>query len=239
MFGDPHLITLDELQYTFNGRGEFILIDTFDNRFKLQGRMVPAENVDGDDFLATVFSAIVAKQNDSDTVEFRSTPIGIQLLVNGLIVELGSSIPEEFNNVIVSIREVDTFGGEERASTLGAVFTSGVYLEVKQDNGFLCVITASLHPVYIDSTRGLLGVYNQDSSDDLLPRNASKPLPRNSTLETIHYYFGLTCMLHIFIRAAVFKSTLYVYIYIYNLYPLFTTSSYAVKSLLCYLCFLL
>ena len=197
IFGDPHFLTLDGLQYTFNGRGEFILIDTFDNRFQLQGRMVPAKNVDGGDSLATVFSAIVAKQNDSDTIEFRSTPIGIQLLVNGLVVELGSPLPEEFNNVIVSIREVDIFGGEERASTLGAVFTSGVYVEVKQDNGFLCVITASLHPVYIDSTRGLLGVYNKDLNDDLLPRNTSIPLPLNSTWETIHYYFGLTCMLHL------------------------------------------
>ena len=197
MFGDPHLLTLDGLQYTFNGRGEFILIDTFDNRFQLQGRMVPAANVDGGDSLATVFSAIVAKQNDSDTVEFRSTPIGIQLLINGLVVELGSSIPEEFNNVTISIRDVDTFENEERASTLGAVFTSGVYVEVKQENRFLSAITVSLHPVYIDSTRGLLGVYNKDSSDDLLPRNAPIPLPLDSTLEVIHYNFGLTCMLHL------------------------------------------
>ena len=86
---------------------------------------------------------------------------------------------------------------KELYSTLGAVFTSGVYVEVKQDNGFLCVITVSLHPVYIDFTRGLLGVYNKDLSDDLLPRNTSIPLPLTSTWETIHYYFGLTCKLHL------------------------------------------
>ena len=44
MFGDPHLLTLDGHQYTFNGRGEFILIETRDDRFTLQGRMIPAEN---------------------------------------------------------------------------------------------------------------------------------------------------------------------------------------------------
>lgn len=36
MFGDPHMVTLDGLKYTFNGKGEFTLIETTNNSFSLQ-----------------------------------------------------------------------------------------------------------------------------------------------------------------------------------------------------------
>ena len=44
VFGDPHLITLDLHKYTFNGYGEYMLIETVDNSFTLQGRMVEASH---------------------------------------------------------------------------------------------------------------------------------------------------------------------------------------------------
>jgi len=44
------------------------------------------------------------------------------------------------------------------------------------------------------SLRGLLGNYNGNSADDLLPRYGS-PLPGNATMREIHFKFGLTCKL--------------------------------------------
>ena len=70
MYGDPHLVTLDGLKYTFNGKGEFTLIEMTDGSFTLQGRMVEATGATGSPVQATVFSALVCKQNDSDTVQF-------------------------------------------------------------------------------------------------------------------------------------------------------------------------
>ena len=184
MGGDPHLLTLDGHQYTFNGRGEFILIETRDDRFTLQGRMIPAENDDGTESLGTVFSAIVAKQYDSDVVEFRASVFGVLVFINGLEIEIEVSLPEAYNSVIVSNKGNDTYS---------ATFSTGVYLEVMQRNGFLSTIVVSLLPTYFDLTQGLMGVYNDDPSDDLLPRNSSTPLPLNSSLEKVHYEFGLTC----------------------------------------------
>ena len=46
-YGDPHLVTLDGLQYTFNGEGEFWMVKTTDNGLpdaeiiNIQGRMEP------------------------------------------------------------------------------------------------------------------------------------------------------------------------------------------------------
>ena len=79
-FGDPHLVTLDGYKYTFNGKGEFILVETTDEGFILQGRMVeqPRSN-DSNQTISggTVFGAFVAKVNNSDTVQLKSTNKGL------------------------------------------------------------------------------------------------------------------------------------------------------------------
>ena len=64
-------MTLDGLKYTFNGLGEYALIDTTDDSFKLQGRMIQARDDGGNLISATAYSAIVAKQSDSDTVQIQ------------------------------------------------------------------------------------------------------------------------------------------------------------------------
>ena len=69
VYGDPHIVTLDGFKYTFNGKGEFTLIETPNNRFTLQARMIEAASDGGNAVQATVFSAIVGKQNDSDSVQ--------------------------------------------------------------------------------------------------------------------------------------------------------------------------
>ena len=107
--GDPHLLTLDGHQYTFNGRGEFILIETRDDRFTLQGRMIQAENEDGTESLGPLFSVIVAKQYDSDVVEFRASNTGVLVFINSLEIEIEVSLPEAYNSVIVSNKGNDIF----------------------------------------------------------------------------------------------------------------------------------
>ena len=103
VYGDPHIVTLDGLKYTFNGKGEFILIETNDNSYTLQGRMVDSlMDASGDPVLATVFSAIVGKQNDSDTVQFQLSRRGIDALVNGERVDLTELPQQEFNGVTIA-----------------------------------------------------------------------------------------------------------------------------------------
>lgn len=60
MFGDPHINTLDGVQYTFNGLGEFTLANVRDENntliFTLQGRTDKA----GNGTQATNFVGLVA-----------------------------------------------------------------------------------------------------------------------------------------------------------------------------------
>ena len=185
--GDPHLVTLDGLRYTFNGRGEFTLIQTTGDTFTLQGRMTLASSVNSTSKVAaTVFSAIVAKENDSATVQFEvdenSTLIAI---VSGELVVFDLT-EQEFEKVTVK-----HLGG----NSIEALFDSGAYVMVEEENGFISTLQVILPEVFSGHVSGLLGTYNGDTSDDLLPQFGTRPLPPNSNMEDIHNKFGVTCEL--------------------------------------------
>ena len=67
MFGDPHINSLDGLAYTYNGLGEFTLVNTADGNFTLQGRTARTL-VNSTEMDSTIFTAAAAKDSNSDTV---------------------------------------------------------------------------------------------------------------------------------------------------------------------------
>lgn len=179
-------MTLDGYKYTFNGRGEFTLIETSNNSFTLQGRMVDIASQDDGAARATVFSAVVAREGDSDIVQFEVLASGIVAFVNGQKIDF-TIVEQEFTNVTVA-----DLGNQ----ILSATFSSGAYLEVQQENGILSSVVVSLPESYKDlKTQGLMGTYNGNTSDDLQPRSGIQPLPSTATLQDIHTQFGLTCEL--------------------------------------------
>ena len=182
MFGDPHIVTLDGFKYTFNGKGEFTLIETVDNSFTLQGRMVETTNASGSRINATVFSAIVAKQSDSDTVQFVLSRRGLDVLINGVRIIDFTNIP--FNSVTIV---------NQGNNTYGAAFSSGAYVEVREENGTLSSVIVAVPSSFRGKTRGLMGTYNGNSSDDLLPRFGATHLPLDASIQEIHEHFGITC----------------------------------------------
>jgi len=68
-FTDPHIITLDGVEYTFNGYGEYNILLVAGPDFKFQGRMQPLINGDGSVARATVYKAFAMKENGSDVVQ--------------------------------------------------------------------------------------------------------------------------------------------------------------------------
>ena len=182
IYGDPHIVTTDGLKYTFNGKGEFILIETMDKGFTLQGRMIEAIDEFGSVAAATVFSAIVGKQNDSDTVQLELSRRGVDALVNGDRVDFEVVSAQNFNNVVLV-----NLGNR----TVAALFSSGVYLQATEENGIISVLLVNL-PSHLQDTTGLMGTFNGDTTDDLIPKYATEPIPANSSLQDIHT-FGVTC----------------------------------------------
>lgn len=187
VYGDPHIVTLDGHKYTFNGKGEFTMISTADNQFTLQGRMTEATDASGNNASATVFSALVAKENHSDTVQIDLTSIGLTALVNGGEVDFADNPQQDFANVTVADR------GNQ---TLAAIFhNNGAYIEVKEENSIISVVLVTLPVSYKGNTQGLMGNYNGNTSDDLIPQGEAAAISVNSSLKAIHEQFGITCEL--------------------------------------------
>lgn len=67
-WGDPHFKTLDDGNYTFNGLGEYIMIDAKQGTFQLQARTTLAQ---GNSRTATIFAAGVAQETNTSTIEVR------------------------------------------------------------------------------------------------------------------------------------------------------------------------
>lgn len=61
-FGDPHIVTLDGKNYTFNGYGEYTMLKISKDsvQFYLQARTDLATTANGTSINATIFSAFVA-----------------------------------------------------------------------------------------------------------------------------------------------------------------------------------
>lgn len=186
VYGDPHIVTLDLHKYTFNGKGEYTLIETGNKWFTLQGRMIEASDLNGANARGTVFSAIAAKQLNSDTVQFEVKEDGVLVcLVDKDEVDFSVLLTQEFDNVSVS---------DLGNSTFSASFSNRAFVKVQETNGFISVLIVSLPDNFRGQTRGLMGNYNGNMSDDLLPRGgAGSPIPLNSSLQVIHEDFGVTC----------------------------------------------
>ena len=162
-----------------------MLIETADNRFTMQGRMVDAVDAEGASVAATVLSAVVCRQSDSDTVQFEVSRRGVDVLVNGVFVDF-QTLPQqvEFTNVILT---------DLGNNTVSAQFSSGAFIQVTEELEILSQLFFSLPDTFQGVTRGLLGNFNGDTSDDFLPRFSNTPIPTDSGLQDIHFDFGVTC----------------------------------------------
>ena len=68
-FGDPHIITFDDVEYTFNGFGEYTVLRVNNTQFILQGRMQPLNGGHNGKSPATVFTAFAMEEQGRSIVE--------------------------------------------------------------------------------------------------------------------------------------------------------------------------
>jgi hypothetical protein len=75
-WGDPHIETMDGATYTFNGLGEYTLLDISKptengatDIFVLQARTSLAINANGEEINATIFSGFAAKDSSGATMQ--------------------------------------------------------------------------------------------------------------------------------------------------------------------------
>ena len=149
--------------------------------------MVPINSSTSDAPIATVFTAILAREFYSDTVQFEIINNQTAVIVSGTEIDFSLITEQVFANVTINYLGNDTYS---------ATFSSGAYLEVREENEIFSVLVVSLPQEFMEkNTRGLMGSFNGNSTDDLLPRLGQVHLSLNASLQEIHEQFGITCML--------------------------------------------
>ena len=161
------------------------MIETTDNTFTLQGRMETTLDQDGSPTPGTVFTALVARQHKTNTtVQFELRPGGLRVRLDGKVVNF-----EDISQVITDNVTVVDKGNE----SVAALFKIGAKMEIQVENGIISVMLITLPNTLKGKTRGLMGTFNEDTTDDLIPKSELKAISTNSSLEDIHNLFGITC----------------------------------------------
>ncbi|CAH1272490.1 SUSD2 [Branchiostoma lanceolatum] len=183
-FGDPHFITLDGLSYTFNGAGEFLLVDMNNGEFSLQARMEQLVN-DGTAVGATILTALVMRENSSETVQVQLSEVRtMDIRVDGELQDFQGLTVQEFNGSVVTV---------ETAIEARVSFNSGIGVAVRAEEDMLS-IAVTLPLRFRGKTVGLLGKWNADPADDLTTPGGVA-VPANSSIQDIHNQFGLLWMI--------------------------------------------
>ncbi|XP_078349239.1 mucin-like protein [Oculina patagonica] len=181
LWGDPHFVTLDGKNYTFNGLGEYTMVNAKDGRFELQARTKLAKGGG----TATVFVAAVAKEENTSAVQVAlKDGGGLEVLVDGEEYQ-GFDI---LSNISVNLNGSVAVSRPQNNSFL-VTFPSGISVTMTEVQESLSIVFAAPE-AFKGYTKGLLGTWNDNPLDDFL-RPDGTTLASNATGREIHFSFGL------------------------------------------------
>ncbi|CAG0880442.1 unnamed protein product [Cyprideis torosa] len=170
VFGDPHIYTFDDVEYTFNGMGEFVLVraNTDSNKLDVQGRFEPIDP----DLLGlrrgTHLTSVAARDNQSATVEVRLRPPEAQWRYHlDIIVDQKYYYFDRYPQKIQIFKGVTVYTPSNvlNQSHVVFMFQSGAGVEVIENKGFLSC-RVYLPMTYVNQTRGLFGNWSYNPDDD-------------------------------------------------------------------------
>ncbi|KAH3861667.1 hypothetical protein DPMN_024601, partial [Dreissena polymorpha] len=196
-YGDPHIRTLDQRDYTFNGLGEYILFQIYDinasrHVFQLQGRteVVTSATNSSNRLNATVFAAFAAE----DKIHGGYFHVEINLKKDGFIIYsdtfnkavdcslqfLSSTQPIMYSNVAIQ---------KNSNTSMDISLTNGITVNVKLSEGLLD-LSMTIPPVYKLSMYRSTGLYGNNDGDSNNEFNLpdGTVLPNNMTDRMIHNY---------------------------------------------------
>ncbi|XP_066283029.1 mucin-like protein [Branchiostoma lanceolatum] len=180
---DPHIQTLDGRNYTFNGLGEYVLLDLNDEEYQVQARTSQAEGTSH----ATVFTSIVAYQMGHSPIQVNLVGTdGLQLYVNYTAVDMTLFVELQHEEEVEDIASVSALSN----SSLLIFFYNELSVKVTAQKAMLHLEYA-VPDQYQKKTKGLLGYWDGNSENDFVAFDESV-LPSDSSEEDIFNLFGET-----------------------------------------------
>ncbi|XP_006213409.2 sushi domain-containing protein 2 [Vicugna pacos] len=178
-FGDPHFVTFDGTNYTFNGRGEYVLLEAVLTDLRVQARAQTRTTPEGSQDRGTGLTAVAVQEGNSDVVEVRlaSRDRVLQVLLNQEVLSFAEQSWMDLKGMFLSA------AAEDRVSVM---LSSGAGLEVNVQGPFLSV-TVLLPEKFLTHTRGLLGTLNDDPTDDFTMRSGRVLPPSTSSRELFQF----------------------------------------------------
>ncbi|XP_069107045.1 protein mesh-like [Argopecten irradians] len=189
-YGDPHFVTPDGMAFTFNGVGEFTLFRTITKTFITQVRLQPF--IRGGKSGAMVTSFVARAVSVSVTVEIRLNSIrAFDILINGVVQDITGITFLRYTGVTISVLHNVSSNGSHKKEVSLAFCDYGIAFQTLVFDTHLNYVVSFAPSFPSGSIEGLLGNFNNNSNDDLVPLY-SHALLANSTTEYIHNNMGLT-----------------------------------------------
>ncbi|XP_076767109.1 sushi domain containing 2 mesh isoform X1 [Xylocopa sonorina] len=200
VFGDPHIATFDGLEYTFNGKGEFVLVrvNNVKDKLDVQARFEQLPNNIYGEVRATQLTSVAARGNNSATIEVRIRPKHAQwryrldVFANNRRVYFDRPALkfQHFTGVVVY---TPTYILNQ--SEVIIMFDTGAGVEVVENEGYMSA-RVFLPWSYLNKTKGLFGKWNFDIADDLTNPDGRQVSASNlAHFEAVHKDFANDWML--------------------------------------------
>ena len=210
-WGDPHYNTLDGSSYTFNGYGEYTYLAITDVAtplntpfdpssqtivFESQIRTTPLPSLSS---LATVIRGFAARSNDTLAENISVTVSRREMLIvrrGNETLDLDTSNDDTIsnNNSLTLFYPEMTLEKNQTTGVLTLSWYVGVSVQITPvavTGGLVLNIGVSVSGLFQQRTFGLLGVYDNDPTNDLrTPNGTILPSPNALSLEQIHQQFG-------------------------------------------------
>ncbi|XP_012869976.1 PREDICTED: sushi domain-containing protein 2 [Dipodomys ordii] len=185
-FGDPHFVTFDGTNFTFNGRGEYVLLEGALTDLRVQVRAQPERTDHGTETRGTRLTAVAVQEGNSDVVEVRlvGTPVILEVLLNQEVLSFTEQSWMDLKGMFLSV------ASENKVSIM---LSSGAGVEVSLQGSFLSVAVL-LPEKFLTHTHGLLGTLNNNPTDDFTLRNG-QVLPWNASAQQL-FQFGADWAVH-------------------------------------------
>ena len=180
-FGEPHFVTVDGMNYTFNGCGWYTYFKAEIPGMNESKLIVQVRTTRVGDVNATGFTGIAVQEGNSEVIQVNLQSSGdIHLEVNKTEFSIGENGTDFESGVYISLIN-KTFSIETPLGTT-------IRVRKAANDSVLSIITGFL-PLYENYSMGLMGKWNGNITDDFTLPNGTV-LPTDMSESDIFYKFG-------------------------------------------------